>query len=52
MESILWALDLCVVVYFCLWALKTDKRLTKEAEQAQKEAAQTAAAAPEEGKHA
>ena len=34
MESLLWAIDLCAVVYLCLWALKTDKRKTKEAEQA------------------
>jgi len=32
MESLLWALDLCAVVYLCLWALRTDKRRAKAAE--------------------
>ena len=52
MESILWALDLCVVVYFCLWALKTDKRRAKEAEQAAQAAAQPADTARKEAGHA
>ena len=30
MESILWALDLCAVVYLCLWALKQEKRKEQE----------------------
>jgi hypothetical protein len=29
MESILWALDLCVVVYLCVWALKQEKAKEK-----------------------
>ena len=24
METVLWALDLCAVVYACFWALKQD----------------------------
>jgi hypothetical protein len=27
MESLLWALDLFVVVYLCVWALKQEKAL-------------------------
>lgn len=46
MESLLWAIDLCAVVYLCLWALRTDKARTKAAEQAaaetRRQAAQTA----------
>ncbi len=38
MESLLWAIDLCAVVYLCLWALRTDKARTKAAEQAAAEA--------------
>jgi len=34
MESLLWAIDLCAVVYLCLWALRTDKARAKAAEQA------------------
>jgi cytochrome c-type biogenesis protein CcmH/NrfF len=45
MESLLWALDLCAVVYLCLWALRTDKRRDKEAQAAAQEAAQQRAAA-------
>jgi hypothetical protein len=30
MESILWALDLCAVVYLCLWVLKQEKRKEQE----------------------
>lgn len=44
MESLLWALDLCAVVYLCLWALKTDKRRAAEAEQAAAQARQAAQA--------
>ena len=33
MESLLWALDLCAVVYLCLWALRTEKRREKEAQE-------------------
>jgi hypothetical protein len=29
MESILWALDLGVVVYLCIWALKQEKAKEK-----------------------
>ena len=56
MESLLWAMDLCAVVYLCLWALKTDKRRTKEAEQAaalaSKQAREQAARAQGEAGHA
>lgn len=55
MESLLWAMDLCAVVYLCLWALKTDKRRTKEAEQAAAQARQAreqAARAQREAGHA
>jgi len=44
MESLLWALDLCAVVYLCLWALRTDKARAKAAEQAAAEAQRNAAA--------
>jgi len=37
MESLLWAIDLCAVVYLCLWALRTDKARAKAAEQAEAE---------------
>lgn len=30
MESILWALDLCAVVYLCLWVLRQEKRKEQE----------------------
>jgi hypothetical protein len=40
MESLLWALDLCAVVYLCMWALKTEKRLEKEAAAQARESAQ------------
>ena len=36
MESILWALDLLVVVYACRWALRTDVAETKAEEQQKK----------------
>ncbi|WP_305822821.1 hypothetical protein [Massilia brevitalea] len=60
MESLLWAIDLCAVVYLCLWALRTDKARAKTAEQAEAEkrrqaqdvqtrAAQTAALNKERG---
>jgi len=52
MESLLWAIDLCAVVYLCLWALKTDKRKTKEAEQAAAQARQQAVQARQESGHA
>lgn len=56
MESLLWAMDLCAVVYLCLWALKTDKRRTKEAEQAaslaHKQAHEQATKARREAGHA
>ena len=26
MESLLWALDLVLVVYLCLWALREDRK--------------------------
>lgn len=52
MESLLWAIDLCAVVYLCLWALKTDKRKTKEAEQAAALARQQALQARQESGHA
>jgi hypothetical protein len=29
MESLLWALDLGVVVYLCIWALKQEKAKEK-----------------------
>ncbi len=37
MESLLWAIDLCAVVYLCLWALRTDKARTRAAELAEAE---------------
>ena len=37
MESLLWAIDLCAVVYLCLWALRTDTARAKAAEQAEAE---------------
>lgn len=37
MESLLWAIDLCAVVYLCLWALRTDKARAKAVEQAEAE---------------
>jgi hypothetical protein len=40
MESLLWALDLCAVVYLCMWALKTEKHLEKEAAAQDKASAQ------------
>ena len=46
MESLLWALDLCAVVYLCMWALRTEKRHESEAQ------AQAAAQARKEGDHA
>lgn len=56
MESLLWAIDLCAVVYLCLWALRTDKARAKAAEQAEAEqrrqanqAAQSAALNKERG---
>jgi len=56
MESLLWAIDLCAVVYLCLWALRTDKARAKAAEQAEAEkrrqaaqAAQTASLSKERG---
>lgn len=56
MESLLWAIDLCAVVYLCLWALRTDKARAKAAEQAEaekrrqaNEAAQSAALNKERG---
>jgi len=52
MESLLWALDLCAVVYLCLWALRTDKRRTKAAEEAAAQARRQAASAQREGGHA
>ena len=48
MESLLWALDLCAVVYLCMWALRTDKRRDSEA----KAQAQAQAAARTEDGHA
>lgn len=31
MESVLWALNLCAVVYLCFWAIKEDNKfLDKE----------------------
>lgn len=39
MESLLWAMNLCAVVFLCLWALKTDKRREKEMQEAQERAA-------------
>ncbi len=35
MESFLWALNLCAVVYLCFWAIKADDK-----ERAQKKAKQ------------
>ncbi|MFC5477629.1 hypothetical protein [Massilia suwonensis] len=46
MESLLWALDLCAVVYLCMWALKSEKRREAEA------AAQSAIQASEKDNHA
>ena len=31
MESLLWAIDLCAVVYLCLWAVRQDKQNAKDA---------------------
>ena len=45
MESLLWAIDLCAVVYLCLWALRTDKARAKAAEQAEAEKRRQAAQA-------
>jgi len=45
MESLLWAIDLCAVVYLCLWALRTDKARAKAAEQAETAARRQAAQA-------
>ncbi len=30
MESLLWAIDLCAVVYLCFWAVRKDKLKAKE----------------------
>jgi hypothetical protein len=38
MESILWALDLFVVVYLCIWALKQEKAREKAEEKERKNA--------------
>jgi hypothetical protein len=38
MESILWALDLFVVVYLCIWALKQEKSREKAEEKERKNA--------------
>jgi cytochrome c-type biogenesis protein CcmH/NrfF len=51
MESLLWAMNLCAVVFLCLWALKTDKRRDKEMREMQ-EAQERAAAARREGRNA
>lgn len=39
MESLLWALNLCAVVYLCLWALRTEKRREKLAQEEVKQRA-------------
>ena len=36
MESLLWALDLLVVLYVCRWALRADVAETKAKEQQKK----------------
>lgn len=38
MESLLWALDLGVVVYLCVWALKQEKAKEKAEEKERKNA--------------
>ena len=38
MESLLWALDLFVVVYLCIWVLKQEKAKEKAAEEERKNA--------------
>ena len=40
MESLLWALDLFVVVYLCLWALKQAKKNEAIEKAAREQAAQ------------
>lgn len=38
MESFLWALNLCAVVYLCFWGIKADdkeRKLKKQQERAQ-----------------
>jgi len=38
MESLLWALDLFVVVYLCIWVLKQEKAKEKAEQEERKNA--------------
>ena len=40
MESALWAINLCAVVYLCFWAIKEDDKLEVEENMTQTDAAQ------------